>query len=99
MRVLHIASWYPNPVNAQLGNFIRRHVQAVVESVECRVLHVWPGSDSNQWGVSIDDNTGLVEDVLRVPDLPPRQFRMKRAYRGAISTMVEEGPWSICVWR
>lgn len=91
MRVLHIASWYPNPVNAQLGNFIRRHVQAVAESVECRVLHVWPGSGSNKWGVSVDDNTGLVEDVQRVPDLPPRQFRMKRAYRGAISNLAKEG--------
>ena len=91
MRILHIASWYPNPVNAQLGNFIRRHVQAVAGSVECRVFHAWPGSGSNQWGISIDDNSGLVEYVLRVPDLPPRQFRMKRAYRVAISKLAKEG--------
>ena len=28
-RVLHIASWFPSPVHASLGNFIERHIAAI----------------------------------------------------------------------
>ena len=28
-RVLHLVSWYPSAVHGTLGNFIRRHIEAI----------------------------------------------------------------------
>ena len=44
MRVLHMASWHPNRVHSQLGNFIRRHIECLPDDLESTVLHAWPNT-------------------------------------------------------
>lgn len=91
MRVLHLASWYPNPLNPQLGNFVRRHVQSVDAHVEGVVFHVWPASNRALWSDFVDKNSISIENLLAVSDVPPRQIRTDRAYRRGLMALERSG--------
>ena len=95
MRVLHLASWHPNQVHAQLGNFVRRHIEAVPPEVEGMVLHVWPaGSDvAGQVNreVGQGDRAGLQTRIAYVKDSVPRRWRTERAYMGLVQGLHAEG--------
>lgn len=83
MRVLHLASWYPNRIHPQLGNFVQRHIQSLPEEVEGIVLHAWPDPcrrlKRREILDRIDGHAGRTL-VAYVPDRPPRRWRMERAY-------------------
>ena len=84
MRILHLASWHPNRVHGQLGNFVRRHIDSLGSSLENRVLHVWPDPDFTLFSSVEDEGVEGREseaDVLRyVLDFPPRRKRIERGY-------------------
>ncbi len=82
MRVLHMASWHPNRVHSQLGNFVRRHIECLPDEVESTVLHAWPESRRSLRRREVEDMTaGAVRTLTAlVPDRPPRRWRMERAY-------------------
>ena len=82
MRVLHLASWHPNKVHLQLGNFVRRHIAALPGAVESTVVHAWPVQGG---GWIAPDVTEVQDGGVRtltgyVLDLPPRLWRVQRAY-------------------
>jgi len=91
MRVLHLASWYPNPVNPQLGNFVRRHALAVHPFVDDVILHVWPSSNQVDWPLFVDENCISVERLFPVAHRAPRFFRRYWGYRRAIQKLLAEG--------
>ena len=84
MRILHLASWHPNRVHGQLGNFVRRHIDSLDSGLENRVLHVWPDPDVTLFSKGVDEGVVVSEseaDVLRyVLDFPPRRKRIERGY-------------------
>ncbi len=84
MRILHLASWHPNRVHGQLGNFVRRHIDSLGTHMENRVLHVWPDPEVTLFSSGIDEGGGGLEngvDVFRyVLDFPPRRIRVERCY-------------------
>lgn len=95
MRVLHFASWYPNEVHPQLGNFVRRHIEAIPAGVESRVVHAWPGL-SGDMEPSIDlDHVGSSQHIqthfLPVVDAIPRRWRMANAYNRFCRRLESEG--------
>lgn len=83
MRVLHLASWHPNRVHPQLGNFVRRHIEALPEGLENVVVHAWPDPQLWPWDknevVERVDSNGIRTFIVYVPDFPPRRLRMERA--------------------
>ena len=84
MRILHLASWHPNRVHGQLGNFVRRHIDALGSDLENRVLHVWPDPETTLFSRGVDEGCVVREseaDVLHyVLDFPPRRIRIERGY-------------------
>ncbi|MHA4847221.1 glycosyltransferase [Flavitalea antarctica] len=40
MKVLHLASWYPNKTGEQEGDFIQRHLQAIAKLIPVHVFYV-----------------------------------------------------------
>jgi len=93
MRVLHMASWHPNRVHPQLGNFIRRHIECIPDEVESTVLHAWPESRRSLRKREVEDMTsGPVRTLTAVvPDRPPRRWRMERAYTRLCEQLQREG--------
>ncbi len=95
MRVLHLASWHPNKVHSQLGNFVRRHIEALPKQAEGTVLHVWPAdrsaSDRMDPGLGISGRGLLETRFAYVSDFAPRRWRMERGYMGLIRELHAEG--------
>jgi len=54
MKVLWLASWYPNPKSPSNGDFIQRHARAVAETNEVYVLNVEPAPQSITGGKILD---------------------------------------------
>ena len=40
MKVLWLASWYPNPYEPVNGDFVQRHAQSVAQCLPIDVIHV-----------------------------------------------------------
>ncbi len=95
MRVLHMASWHPNKVHSQLGNFVRRHIEAVSTEVQGTVLHVWPAPAAvNDLGAaegSIVSAGDTSTRVAYVRDKAPRRWRTERAYMRLIRGLRADG--------
>ena len=93
MRVLHLASWHPNKVHPQLGNFVRRHIEALPGAVESTVLHAWPARGGG--GISpevMEAEDGRVQTLTGyVTDFPPRRWRVQRAYNQMGGRLLKQG--------
>ena len=95
MRVLHFASWYPNEMHPQLGNFVQRQIRAVADETSSVVLHAWPGvsgdlnKDSWTFGNGLEQD--LREALVPVRNLPPRRWRTERAYNRVCECMDKAG--------
>lgn len=95
MRVLHFASWHPNRVHPQLGNFVRRHIEALPEEVESTIVHAWPDPASSVRSREVeevaDEVSGIRTMTAYVPDRAPRRWRLERAYARLIERLDREG--------
>ena len=94
MEVLHLASWFPNRVHPQLGNFVARHIESLPSEVHNTVLHAWPdeGRMLKRREIVESEEEGLGR-VLKayVPSRPPRRWRMERAYTRLCERLEREG--------
>jgi len=84
MRILHLASWHPNRVHGQLGNFVRRYIDSLGSDLENKVLHAWPDPEirlfsngEDEGGEGCESETNVLRYVL---DFPPRRIRIERGY-------------------
>ena len=93
MRVLHMASWHPNRVHPQLGNFIRRHIACLSDGVESVVLHAWPDSTRSMRRREVEEViSGDIRTLTAlVPDRAPRRWRVERAYTRLCERLQREG--------
>ncbi len=94
MEVLHLASWYPNRVHPQLGNFVKRHMASLPSEVNNTVLHAWPDSARKlKRREVLEDATSPIgrELLAYVPGRPPRRWRMERAYTRLCERLEREG--------
>ena len=93
MRVLHMASWHPNRVHPQLGNFIRRHIECLPADVESTVLHAWPDTTRAMRRREVEEvmSGGVRTLTALVPDRPPRRWRVERAYTRLCERLQREG--------
>lgn len=95
MRVLHLASWHPNKVHSQLGNFVRRHIEAIPPEVKGTVLHAWPAPVAVRASPGSGDgnvgSNGPDTRMVYVKDRAPRRWRTERAYMGLIDELRVEG--------
>ncbi len=95
MRILHLASWYPNRGHLQLGNFVQRHIDSLSNRLDSRVLHVWTGA-----GMGLQNRAVVVDSkgadfsgvhIKYVLDLPPKRSRIERGYMRLYKQLVREG--------
>ena len=95
MRVWHMASWFPNRVHPQLGNFVERHIAALPKSLDNTVLHAWPDSVNALKRREVQDGlaavTGMRTLMAYVPNRPPRRWRVERAYTRLCERLEREG--------
>ncbi|QEC65828.1 glycosyltransferase family 4 protein [Panacibacter ginsenosidivorans] len=66
MRILWLASWYPNPYEPFNGDFIQRHAQAVAELLPVDVIHVLQAGRSlpvEKTALIVNKKNGLTEYV------------------------------------
>ena len=95
MRVLHFASWHPNRVHVQLGNFVRRHIEALPHETENTVLHAWPDPAQSLRRREVEDVTDAASGIRTltayVPDRAPRRWRIDRAYTRLVEGLGREG--------
>ena len=94
MRVLHFASWHPNRVHPQLGNFVRRHIEALPVEVESTVVHAWPDPAPSLRRREVEEVTDAASGVRTmtayVPDRAPRRWRVERAYTRLVERLGRE---------
>lgn len=64
LNVLFLASWYPNRVEPQNGNFIQRHATAVSLNCNVAVLHVLSVPGQVGFEVEINRQNGIMEIVV-----------------------------------
>jgi glycosyltransferase involved in cell wall biosynthesis len=62
MKVLHVTTWYPNPVNSNDALFIQRHIESLNQFVDHKVLHlqVTPARKFSYLNKSISDGQQLI---------------------------------------
>jgi len=65
LRVLHIASWYPNKVHKSLGNFVQRHIAAISTMHHCELWHSSPVATNNPLIGTYEENSpaGFLEKI------------------------------------
>lgn len=95
MRILHLASWYPNRGHVQLGNFVQRHIESLSNGLESRVLHVWSGAKvpfGRAW--TAGGARAAVKDDVHIEyvlNLPPLRSRIERCYMRIYRQLKREG--------
>ncbi len=64
-KVLWLASWYPNPAEPVLGDFIQRHAKAVSLFVRADVIHVMQGGkDTSCQNIMIESANGQLTETV-----------------------------------
>ena len=69
LKVLWLASWYPNPVTPYNGDFIQRHARAAAMYHDIHVIHVWPDYSGHltEKKEIIHRSEGLIEEIIIYP--------------------------------
>jgi glycosyltransferase involved in cell wall biosynthesis len=67
LHILFLASWYPNRLEPQNGNFIRRHAQAVALKAKVAALHVISDPSKSTSEISKSWKDGVYEVVVYFP--------------------------------
>ena len=95
LNILFLASWYPNRIEPQNGNFIQRHAEAVSKNCNVAVLYVIsvPGikgfETSTQWVNNVFEVIIYFEKTHSY--LPLRKFnKYLKAHRIGYKTIVEQ---------
>ena len=65
MKILWLASWYPNPYEPVNGDFIQRHAQAVAQFIPLDVIHVVQvGKDVPVRDEQIESTRGNIHEMI-----------------------------------
>ncbi len=64
MKVLHLASWYPNRTGKQDGDFIQRHIRVIAEAVPSYVIHIVKDSSLKKGVEKVVTASGGVTEVV-----------------------------------
>jgi len=89
LRVLFLASWYPNKEHPVSGIFVKRHAFAALEYCDVAVLHVHLGSIDRSIDVAEDNGIIEVRVYQKMSTNPNRWIRDLSTRRLSI--------WDICV--
>jgi glycosyltransferase involved in cell wall biosynthesis len=97
MKILWLASWYPNRVDAWNGDFIQRHAVAAALYHEVHVVHVGDYQAVRATDARIHRQGRLTEEVIlypssRIPLLGRwiNNYRFARLYRQAIRCYIQK---------
>jgi len=84
MKILFLASWYPNPEQPQNGNFIERHAQAVGRLATVAVLYVHSTNTVTDYDIQISKNKHITECRIYFPKTSSyRPFTKIKNYKKA----------------
>ena len=64
LNILFLASWYPNEIEPQNGNFIQRHAEAVNSYCNVSALYVISSEKENGYRVEKNTSNGFLEVVV-----------------------------------
>jgi len=70
LSILFLASWYPNRLEPQDGNFVQRHAAAVARYCQVSSLHVLSVADATEFTVDKRWNEGIFEVTVYYPKSP-----------------------------
>jgi len=70
--ILFLASWYPNDIEPQNGNFIQRHAEAVSRYAQVSVLHIVTDLEATETRYTQHTHQGILEIVGYMPRVPSR---------------------------
>lgn len=95
LHILFLASWYPNRLEPQNGNFIQRHAQAVATQAKVAALHVISDADSKQLEIKKNWNKKVFEVLVYFPKSSPWNPLAKvnnylKAHRLGYETIIKE---------
>jgi len=102
LKILFLASWYPNPDEPQDGNFIERHAQAVGSQATVAVLYVHSVTSKKDFEIKITENLNIMECRVFYPKTNRYQFfqklkNFKKAHRLGYEALLERfGNFHIC---
>ena len=91
LRILFLSSWFPDRNQPTLGNFVKRHAQAVALKHDVVVVHAVADSSisEEEWVHQKDGN--YEEYILYHPPKWPRYFRHPKYLRKAVNKYLDEG--------
>ena len=89
--ILFLCSWYPNEQNPALGNFIKRHAEAVSLYADVTVLAAFSDEKLNYPEVKISESENLKEVLVYYPKsrLPIPLLKDLAAYKTYMSAMTK----------
>ncbi len=95
LNILFLASWYPNRLEPQNGNFIQRHAQAVAQKAKVAVLHVISSPELRNIEITKEWNGNLYEVIVYFPKSPAwnpiaKMNKYLNAHRQGFELVLEE---------
>jgi len=102
LKILFLASWYPNPDEPQDGNFIERHAQAVGRKVTVAVLYVHSVASTKDFQIEITENLNITECRVFYPKTGRYQLfqkfnNYKKAHQIGYEALIERfGSFHLC---
>lgn len=89
--ILFLCSWYPNENNPALGNFIKRHAEAVSLYANVTVLAAFSDENINYPEIEMSENENLKEVIVYYPKtrLPIPLLKDLAKYKSYMSAMTK----------
>jgi len=91
LSILFISSWYPSKAHATLGNFVKRHAEAIAELHRVQVLYIAPLDQKNAArGVEDFVEKGVETLIVYYRNDALRWWRKWKAFRRGISILQQK---------
>ncbi|MEM9820193.1 MAG: glycosyltransferase [Bacteroidota bacterium] len=95
LSILFLASWYPNRIEPQDGNFVQRHAVAVAHYCQVSCLHVLSTEDSTSFTIEKRWHEGVFEVTVYYPKSPKilpflKLQRYKKAHNLGFQAILKE---------
>jgi len=93
LRIIAFASWYPQPANPRLGNFVRRHIEAIAEQHQVVVISAFEGSGTQ---IHIIQEKSFKEVAVEFPKKLPLYSYLKALQRGFRKVLEQDSEFDLC---
>lgn len=95
LNILFLASWYPNRIEPQDGNFVQRHAAAVARFCKVSCLYVISTKDATDFSIEKNWYQGVLEVVVYYPKSPKilpflKYQRYKKAHNLGYQAILKE---------